>query len=137
MSVTQSGQPAVTQSGQPAVTQSGQPAVTQSGQPAVSGYEAVHVSREFRTLRRRYGYFAIPAIVLFLSSYFLFVIIAAFAPGFMRIEVAGDVNIGLCFGALQFAIAFVITATYRRWARRNLDPLSDRLRQRLETGRRR
>ena len=55
----------------------------------------------------------------------------------MRLKVAGEVNVGLCFGALQFATAFVITAAYRRWARKNLDPLSDRLRQRLETGRRR
>ena len=117
------------------VTQSGHE--THSGHTAASGYEAVHVSREFRTLRRRYGYFAIPAIVFFLSSYFLYVIVAAFAPGFMRLKVAGEVNVGLCFGALQFATAFVITAAYRRWARKNLDPLSDRLRQRLETGRRR
>lgn len=110
---------------------------TQAGHAAASGYEAVHVSREFRTLRRRHGYFAIPAIVLFLSSYFLYVIVAAFAPGFMRLKVADEVNVGLCFGVLQFVTAFVITATYRRWARKNLDPLSDRLRHRLETGRRR
>jgi uncharacterized membrane protein (DUF485 family) len=110
---------------------------THSWHGTASGYEAVHVSREFRTLRRRHGYFAIPAIVVFLSSYFLYVIVAAFAPGFMRLNVAGEVNVGLCFGVLQFATAFVITATYRRWARRNLDPLSERLRQRLETGRRR
>ena len=75
--------------------------------------------------------------MVFLSSYFLYVIVAAFAPGFMRHSVAGAVNVGLCFGALQFATAFAITATYRRWARKNLDPLSERLRQRLETGRRR
>ena len=111
--------------------------VTPSGHGSLSGYEAVHVSREFRTLRRHFGSFAVPAIVLFLSWYFLYVILAAFAPGFMRHSVAGAVNVGLCFGALQFAAAFMITIAYRRWARRNLDPLSDRLRQRLETGRRR
>ena len=117
------------------MTQSGHG--THSGHSAASGYQAVHVSREFRTLRRRHGYFALPAIVLALTSYFLYVIVAAFAPGFMRLTMAGEVNVGLCFGALQFAAAFVITATYRRWARKNLDPLSDRLRHRLETGRRR
>jgi uncharacterized membrane protein (DUF485 family) len=111
--------------------------VTQSGHGSLSGYEAVHVSREFRTLRRHFGSFAVPAIVLFLGWYFLYVILAAFAPGFMRLSVAGAVNVGLCFGALQFAAVFTITIAYRRWARRNLDPLSDRLRQRLETGRRR
>jgi uncharacterized membrane protein (DUF485 family) len=118
-----------------AVPERGMP-VTQSGQGTASGYEAVHVSREFRTLRRRYISFAKPAIVLFLGWYFLYVIVAAFAPGFMRIRVLGEVNVGLCFGALQFAVVFAITMAYRRWARKSLDPLSERLRHRLETGRR-
>ncbi len=111
--------------------------LTQSGRGDVSGYEVVHASREFRTLRRHLGSFVVPAIVLFLGWYFLYVIVAAFAPGFMRIRVAGEVNVGLCFGALQFVSTFTTTAIYRKWARRRLDPQTDRLRQRLETGRRR
>jgi uncharacterized membrane protein (DUF485 family) len=99
------------------------------------GYAAVHVSREFRTLRRHFGSFAVPVTALFLIWYFLFVVVAAFAPGFMRTRVVGEVNIGLCFGALQFVSSFLITFAYRRWARRNLDPVSERLRRRLETGR--
>ena len=102
---------------------------------SVSGYEAVHISRDFRTLRRHFGRFAVPVTALFLIWYFLYVVIAAFAPGFMRIRVLGEVNIGLCFGLLQFVSAFGITVAYRRWARRNLDPLSERLRHRLEAGR--
>jgi uncharacterized membrane protein (DUF485 family) len=105
---------------------------TQSRRDNVSAYEIVHGTREFRTLRRRFGSFVVPATVLFLSWYFLYVIVAAFAPGFMRIRVLGQVNIGLCFGAFQFASTFLIATGYSRWARRSLDPLSDRLRQRLE-----
>ena len=41
--------------------------VTPSGRGSLSGYEAVHVSREFRTLRRHFGSFAVPAIALFLG----------------------------------------------------------------------
>jgi len=111
--------------------------ITQTGRGNASGYEVVHASREFRTLRRHLGSFAGPAIALFLGWYFLYVIIAAFAPGFMRITVAGEVNVGLCFGALQFVSTFLITVIYRRWARQRLDPPAERLRQRLETGRRR
>ncbi len=111
--------------------------ITQSGRGHASGYEVVHASREFRTLRRHLGSFAGPVIVLFLGWYFLYVIVAAFAPGFMRTPVAGAVNMGLCFGVLQFASTFAITVIYRRWARQRLDPQSERLRQRLETGRRR
>lgn len=108
-----------------------------SNRGSASAYEAVHVSREFRTLRRHFGRFAVPATVLFLVWYFLYVVIAAFDPGFMRTRVLGEVNIGLCFGVLQFVSAFVITVAYRRWARGNLDPLSERLRSRLESGRER
>jgi uncharacterized membrane protein (DUF485 family) len=106
-----------------------------SGRGAVSGYEIVHASREFRTLRRRLGSFAVPAAALFLGWYFLYVLTAAFAPGFMRISVFGEVNVGLCFGVLQFVSTFAITIGYRRWAQRNLDPMSHRIRHRLEAGR--
>ncbi|HUC56767.1 MAG TPA: DUF485 domain-containing protein [Streptosporangiaceae bacterium] len=101
-----------------------------------SGYEIVQASREFQNLRRRFRRFAVPAMVFFLTWYFLYVISAAFAPGFMRIKVAGEINIGLCFGLLQFVSTFAITMLYGRWARRNIDPVSDRLRQRVARGRR-
>ena len=107
-----------------------------SGRENASGYEAVRASRDFWTLRRRFGSFVVPACILFITWYFLFVIIAVFAPGFMRISVFGDVNVGLCFGMAQFVSTFAIALGYRRWAQRRLDPLSDRMRHRLEGGRR-
>ena len=102
--------------------------------PSAIGYEAVRASRDFWTIQRRYGSFVRPVCTLFIIWYFLFVMIAVFAPGFMRISVFGDVNVGLCFGVLQFVSTFVIAVSYRRWARHRLDPLSDRLRHRLEGG---
>jgi len=110
--------------------------LTQSGRPSVSGYEVVQASREFRTLQRRFGSCAVPVTILFLAWYFLFVIVAAFTPGFMKVTVFGEVNVGLCFGLLQFLSTFVITVGYVRWARRKLDPVADRVRNRLERGRR-
>jgi uncharacterized membrane protein (DUF485 family) len=109
-------------------------AAPQAGRGNASGYEAVRASRDFWTIRRRFGSFVGPACALFIVWYFLFVILAVFAPGFMRVSVFGDVNVGLCFGVLQFASTFAIAASYRRWARRRLDPLADRLRHRLEGG---
>lgn len=111
--------------------------VTHGGREGGSGYEVVQASREFRTLRRRFARFAGPATVFFLAWYFLFVSVAAFAPGFMKIKVVGDINIGLCFGLLQFVSTFTITMLYARWARQNTDPVAGRLRQRVERGRRR
>jgi uncharacterized membrane protein (DUF485 family) len=110
-------------------------AASQAGRGTASGYEAVRASRDFWTIKRRFGSFVGPACTLFIAWYFLFVIVAVFAPGFMRISVFGDLNVGLCFGLLQFASTFAIAAGYRRWARRRLDPLADRLRNRLEGGR--
>jgi uncharacterized membrane protein (DUF485 family) len=98
------------------------------------GYEAVRASRDFWTIQRRFGSFVRPACIAFIIWYFLYVILAVFAPGFMRISVFGDVNVGICFGVLQFASTFAIAMGYRRWARRRLDPLSARLRNRLEGG---
>jgi uncharacterized membrane protein (DUF485 family) len=109
--------------------------VPQAGRGTASGYEAVRASRDFWTIRRRFGSFVGPACVLFIGWYFLFVILSVFAPGFMRISVFGSLKLGLCFGLLQFVSTFAIAATYRRWARRRLDPLADRLRRRLEGGR--
>jgi len=123
------GQPG--QPGQPA--QPARPARPAGGRS--SGYEAVRASRDFWTIRRRFGSFIVPACVFLLGWYFLFVIVAVFAPGFMRVSVFGDVNVGLCFGLLQFVSTFAIALGYRRWAQRRLDPLTDRLRQRLEGGR--
>jgi uncharacterized membrane protein (DUF485 family) len=105
-----------------------------AGRGNASGYEAVRASRDFWTIRRRFGSFVGPACALFIVWYFLFVIVAVFAPGFMRISVLGDVNVAMCFGLLQFASTFAIAVGYRLWARRRLDPLADRLRQRLEGG---
>jgi uncharacterized membrane protein (DUF485 family) len=109
-------------------------AAPQAGRRNASGYEAVRASRDFWTIRRRFGSFVGPACALFIVWYFLFVIVAVFAPGFMRISVLGDVNVAMCFGLLQFASTFAIAVGYRLWARRRLDPLADRLRQRLEGG---
>ncbi len=109
--------------------------VTQSSRGSASGYEVVHHSREFRTLRRRFASFVVPVTVLFIGWYFLYVLVAVFAPGFMRTSVVGDVNIGLCFGGLEFVSTFAITVGYNRWARRRFDPMAGRLRQRLDSGR--
>lgn len=111
--------------------------VTQSADRRVSAYEVVHASREFQSLRRHFGAFVMPAIVAFIGWYFLYVICAAFAPGFMKTQVVGMVNVGLCFGILQFVSTFVVTISYLRWGRRRFDSQSARLRLRLEQGRRR
>ncbi|MDQ3152465.1 MAG: DUF485 domain-containing protein [Actinomycetota bacterium] len=91
-------------------------------------------SPEFVQLRRTMRGFAFPMTAFFLIWYFLYVVLAAFAPEFMSIRVAGNINIGLIIGLLQFVTTFTITTIYVSYANRNLDPAGARIRDRLEGG---
>lgn len=102
--------------------------------PPVDPWAAAHTSAEFATLRRRFRGFVFPATAFFLAWYFLYVLLAAFAPHFMAVKVVGNVNIGLIFGLFQFVSTFAITTVYVRFASRNLDPLGSQIRERVEGG---
>lgn len=97
-------------------------------------WTAAHASAEFATLRMRLRGFVFPMTAFFLSWYFLYVLLAAFAPHFMALKVVGNINIGLIFGFLQFVSTFAITTIYVRFANRYLDPVSSRLREQVEGG---
>ena len=97
-------------------------------------YEAIQASPEFVHLRKAFRRFVVPAAVVFLAWYFLYVLLAAYATDFMAVKVAGAVNIGLVMGLLQFASTFTITILYARWAHSRLDPLAAELRDRIEGG---
>jgi uncharacterized membrane protein (DUF485 family) len=99
-----------------------------------TSYPQVQASQEFRQLRSNFRSFVFPMTALFLTWYFLYVVLAAFAPGFMSTKVTGNINIGLVFGLLQFVSTFAITMTYARWADRRLDPTTERLREGMERG---
>ncbi|MDQ4093633.1 MAG: DUF485 domain-containing protein [Actinomycetota bacterium] len=89
-------------------------------------------SAEFATLRRKLRGFIFPMTAFFLTWYFLYVLLAAFAPQFMAIKVLGNINVGLLIGLLQFVTTFVITTAYVRFATKNLDPIGVRIREQIE-----
>ncbi len=95
-------------------------------------YERVHSSAEFGELRKRFRAFAFPMTVVFIVWYLLYVVMSAYATGFMSTKVLGNINVGLIFGLLQFVSTFVITALYVRHSNRNTDPIADELRAQLE-----
>ncbi|MCP3799604.1 DUF485 domain-containing protein [Allokutzneria sp. A3M-2-11 16] len=92
----------------------------------------MQASPEFGDLRRRLRRFVFPMTVLFLGWYLLYVILADYAHGFMSIKVVGNINVGLVLGLLQFVSTFLITTLYVRHANKNLDPLAEDLRRRVE-----
>ena len=97
-------------------------------------YEQVQASPEFADLRSRLRRFVFPMSAAFLIWYLAYVLLASYAPGFMAIKVAGNINVGLIIGLLQFVSTFVITTLYVRYANKNLDPAAERLRNRIEGG---
>lgn len=103
------------------------------GGPAAT-YQTVQDSPEFVELRSRFRRFVFPMTGLFLGWYFVYVLLAAFAPDFMSIKVVGNLTVGLVFGLGQFVSTFAITMLYARWADRQFDPQAEQLRERIEGG---
>jgi len=71
---------------------------------------------------------------VFLVWYALYVIMSAYARGFMSHKLVGNINVALVFGLLQFVSTFLIAWAYTRFADRRLDPSADRLRHEIEGG---
>lgn len=97
-----------------------------------SDWKQVQESQDFVQLRHRLRTFVFPMTVLFLAWYLLYVLLADYASGFMKTKIAGNFNVGLLIGLLQFVSTFVITALYVRYANRKLDPIADKIRGEVE-----
>ena len=117
-----------------ATEQTGPAEVHVSESPQETDYQRVQRSAEFQELRRRFRRFVFPLTALFLVWYFLYVLLANYAHGFMSTRVAGNVTVGLLLGLGQFVSTFVITMAYARWANRTQDPVAERLREHIESG---
>ena len=85
-------------------------------------FVALQDSAEFADLRSRFRRFVFPMTALFLTWYFLYVLLSVYAPVFMSHKVVGNINVGLILGIGQFVSTFAITILYVRWADREFDP---------------
>ncbi|SBT53049.1 DUF485 domain-containing protein [Micromonospora narathiwatensis] len=99
---------------------------------AAERYLAVQRSDEFAGLRRALRGFVFPMTVAFFLWYALYVILSAYARGFMGTKLFGNINVALVFGLLQFVSTFVIAWLYSRYADRRIDPVADRIRAEIE-----
>lgn len=102
--------------------------------PDAEAYLATQHSPEFASLRRALRGFVFPMTAAFLVWYALYVVLSAYARGFMGVQVIGHINVALIFGLLQFASTFLIAWWYARYASRRLDPVADKIRGELEEG---
>jgi uncharacterized membrane protein (DUF485 family) len=99
-----------------------------------SRYVEVAHTPEFANLRRVFRRFVFPATAAFLIWYGLYVVMSAYARGFMDTKVVGHINVALVFGLLQFVSTFLIAWLYTRYADNKIDPLADQLRAEVEGG---
>jgi len=93
-----------------------------------AAYERIRATDEFASLKKQYLGFVVPMTIAFMVWYLLFVVCSNWAPGFMNIQVIGNINIALIFGLLQFVTTFLIAFLYSRFSTANLDPTADKLR---------
>jgi len=97
----------------------------------VARYRQVQASQEFGALRRALRSFVFPMTVAFLVWYLLYVLLSAYARGFMGTRIVGNINVAFVFGILQFVSTFLIAYLYSRYARTKIDPLAERINDEL------
>lgn len=100
--------------------------------PEITRYQQIQASPEFIQLKRKLRNFVFPMSVAFLLWYLAYVLLATYAPDFMKTKVLGNINVGLIIGLSQFVTTFLITMIYVSYANRRLDPLSEQLRREIE-----
>jgi uncharacterized membrane protein (DUF485 family) len=96
-------------------------------------YAELQQTPEFGELRRKFRAFVFPATVAFMTWYLLYVVMSNWATGFMNTQVAGNINVALVFGILQFVSTFLIAWLYGRYMNAKVDPIARELEQRYES----
>jgi uncharacterized membrane protein (DUF485 family) len=95
-------------------------------------YVAAYDSARFKDLRRQAKTFILWASVVFTGWWLVAIVLGAFAPEFYRQKITENVNVGLLFVLVAFALVLVIAPMYLRYARTRLDPLAEEIRADLE-----
>lgn len=87
-------------------------------------WERAQRSEDFVALRRKYRNFAFPMVISGLACYFAYVLLTAFARGFVNTKLVGNITVGFVLGLLQFAGTFALAYWYSQFANKHLDPVS-------------
>lgn len=95
-------------------------------------WEKTQSSPEFAQLRKSFRGFAFPLTAAFLSWYFIYILLTAFARDFVVTPVIGNINIAFILGVLQFVSTFVIMWLYERHSSHKLDGAGEEIRIKVE-----
>ena len=123
------------------LSQPSSPPLVEEGEAApasedVAYWEGLERTDEFRQLITARMRFVLPATAFFLVYYFLLPLANGLAPGFMRTDVIGHVNIAYLFALSQFVMAWLLAWLYIRKANSVFDRLAAMVRERAARGRR-
>ena len=84
----------------------------------VADWDRVASCEDFRALIAAKRAFVVPATLFFVAYYFALPLLVGYAPGLMKIEVVGAVNLAYLFALSQFVMAWGLAAWYLRAAGR-------------------
>ncbi|KUM72025.1 DUF485 domain-containing protein [Streptomyces sp. ISL-22] len=84
---------------------------------------------DLRILRSAYRWQRRVATLTALGYFTLFLVLSAFAPGFMTSTVTDGLPAGLLLALLQLPVTWLAIGLYEHTARRHVDPIADRIRK--------
>jgi uncharacterized membrane protein (DUF485 family) len=99
---------------------------TQPGAGGDIDWEAIEASPEFQELVRKRKSFVLPGTIFFLAWYMGFILLAAYAEGFMSERVYQGLTVGYCLALTQFVMVLVLGLMYLKRANSVYDPLAER-----------
>lgn len=105
------------------------------GPQPVINWDEIEASGEFRALLAAKRRFLAPAVAFFLVYYFALPLSNGLAPGFMRTNVIGHINIAYLFAVSEFIMAWALAYVYIARAGKVFDKLADAVRNRAKAGR--
>ncbi|MFF8861315.1 MULTISPECIES: DUF485 domain-containing protein [unclassified Streptomyces] len=122
----------------PSYTYPWQPAPPEPPRPARRpAREPLGHHSDLRLLRSAYRWQRRTATLTALGYFTLFLVLSACAPGVMTSTVADGIPAGLLLALLQLPVTWLAIALYEHTARRQVDPLADRIRKQAELDARR
>jgi uncharacterized membrane protein (DUF485 family) len=89
-------------------------------------WEAIERSPEFQELVHRRRRFVIPCTIFFLAWYMGFILLTAYAEGFMGERIYQGLTVGYCLALTQFVMVLVLGLWYLRKSDAEFDPLAER-----------
>ena len=99
-----------------------------SGQPPAQAenidWEEIERSSAFQDLVRKRKSFVLPGTIFFLAWYMGFILLTAYAEGFMSERISGGLTVGYVLALTQFLMVLVLGLMYLRMSANVFDPLA-------------